>query len=144
MNVLTREQSSAFDEDGFVVLRGLLDPAIDLDPVILEYEGVLERLARRLVETGEIASTHEGVPFGRRLSQIYLEARRVFAGHFDCTLSMVSVSADSPIWVGPDPTRSAPNVTCRNGGWRHPWGTNKKQGSARKLKSIANPCHVTT
>ena len=100
------------------------DPAIDLDPVILEYEGVLERLARRLVETGEIASTHEGVPFGRRLSQIYLEARRVFAGHFDCTLSMVSVSADSPIWVGPDPTRSAPNVTCRNGGWRHPWGTN--------------------
>ena len=25
MNVLTNEQRSAFDEDGFVVLRGLLD-----------------------------------------------------------------------------------------------------------------------
>ena len=101
MNVLTNEQRSAFDEDGFVVLRGLLDAKTDLDPVIIEYEGVLDRLARRLVEAREIASTHEELPFGRRLSQIYLETRRVFAGHFDCTLSMASVNADSPIWVAP-------------------------------------------
>ena len=68
MNVLTNEQRSAFDEDGFVVLRGLLDAKTDLDPVIIEYEGVLDRLARRLVEAREIASTHEELPFERRLS----------------------------------------------------------------------------
>jgi ectoine hydroxylase-related dioxygenase (phytanoyl-CoA dioxygenase family) len=101
MNALTTDQRSAYDEDGYVVLRGLLGPETDLDPVIVEYEGVLDRLAHRLVEAGEIASAHEELPFGRRLSQIYLETRRVFAGHFDCTLSMASVNIDSPIWVGP-------------------------------------------
>ena len=100
MNVLSMEQRQAYDVDGFVVVRGLLDPTEDLDPVLVEYAGVLERLAGELYEKGQIASTYEELPFGRRLSQIYLETRRVFSGHFDCTLSMISVNANEPIWVG--------------------------------------------
>ncbi len=101
MNVLSAEQRAAYDEDGFVVCRGLLDPARDLDPVLGEYAGVLDALAQELFDAGEITSLYAELPFGRRLSQIYLETRKVFAGHFDCTLSMVGIEANSPIWVGP-------------------------------------------
>ena len=68
---------------------------------MVEYEGVLDALARDLFADGQIKSRYEDLPFGRRLSQIYLDARSVFSGHFDCTLSMVSVREDAPIWVGP-------------------------------------------
>lgn len=101
MNVLNAEQRQAYDDDGFVVIRGLLDPEQALDPVLVEYAGVLERLASELYAAGHIESSYSELPFGRRLSQIYLQTRRVFAGHFDCTLSMVSVDAEAPIWVGP-------------------------------------------
>jgi phytanoyl-CoA hydroxylase len=101
VNILNAEQRAAYDEDGFVVLRGLLDPTRDLDPVLVEYAGVLDELAQKLFAADKITSLYEELPFGRRLSQIYLETRTVFAGHFDCTLSMVGVAADSPIWVGP-------------------------------------------
>ena len=101
MNILNAEQRAAYDEDGFVVLRGLLDPTRDLDPVLVEYAGVLDELAQKLFAADKITSLYEELPFGRRLSQIYLETRTVFAGHFDCTLSMVGVAADSPILVGP-------------------------------------------
>lgn len=101
MNRLSPDQRQAYDDDGFVIVRGLLDPARDLDPALEEYRGVLDELAARLHAEGAIDSTYDDLPFGPRLSRIYLETRRVFSGHFDCTLSMVSVSADAPIWVGP-------------------------------------------
>jgi phytanoyl-CoA hydroxylase len=99
--MLSAKEREAFDRDGFVIVRGLLDPTRDLDPVMVEYEGVLDALARDLFADGQIKSRYEDLPFGRRLSQIYLDARSVFSGHFDCTLSMVSVREDAPIWVGP-------------------------------------------
>lgn len=101
MHTLTPTQRATYDDDGFIILPGLLDPARDLDPILAEYEGVLDRLAQQLHADGKIASLYADLPFGRRLSQIYLETRQVFAGHFDCTLSMMSVQADAPIWVGP-------------------------------------------
>jgi phytanoyl-CoA hydroxylase len=79
VNVLNVEQRQAYDADGFVVVRGLLDPTEDLDPVLVEYAGVLERLARELYEAGQIASTYEELPFGLRLSQIYLIGPEIYS-----------------------------------------------------------------
>ena len=58
MNILNAEQRAAYDEDGFVVLRGLLDPARDLDPVLVEYAGVLDELAQKLFAADKITSLY--------------------------------------------------------------------------------------
>ena len=45
MGSLTNEQVAQFEEEGYLVVRGLFDPAEDLDPIIEEYKGVLDSLA---------------------------------------------------------------------------------------------------
>jgi hypothetical protein len=57
MNPLTPAQLSKFEDEGYLVIRDFFDPATDLDPIIAEYTGVLDRLAQRLFAAGEINST---------------------------------------------------------------------------------------
>ena len=97
MNVLTNEQRSAFDEDGFVVLRGLLDAKTDLDPVIIEYEGVLDRLAflgesHQLVPENAHAAGDELIVFLASLVGVaYLNTRlAIYGDKLTCLLCFQS------------------------------------------------------
>lgn len=98
---LTDAQIAQFEEQGYWVVEDLLDPAEDLDPIIEEYKGVLDRLAQELYERGEIASTYADLPFGKRLTQIYAESGKVHAQYFDFSLPQGGVRVDTPMWVGP-------------------------------------------
>ncbi|MCC7361093.1 MAG: phytanoyl-CoA dioxygenase family protein [Anaerolineales bacterium] len=102
MAPLSAAQVEQFHREGYLVVPGLLDPAADLDPLIHEYEFVLDNLARELFARGQIASTHAGLPFGRRLIAIYRESGQVQQQYFDCTLHGAKVAADTPFWVGPE------------------------------------------
>ena len=53
---LTAAQVARFEEEGYLVVEGLLDPRHDLAPVIEEYAEVLDRLAHDLHDRGEISS----------------------------------------------------------------------------------------
>ena len=108
---LTEDQVDGYHEEGFLIVEGLLDPEVDLGPVIREYEEVLDRLARELCEAGEIASTYAELPFGKRLIQVYVESGRVHAQYFDCSLPQKGTRSDSPIWVGPEVFRALRNET---------------------------------
>ena len=57
MAYLTAEQVAQFQDEGYLVVDNLLDPERDLDPVIAEYEVVLDRLANDLYAAGKIAAT---------------------------------------------------------------------------------------
>ena len=98
---LTPEQVGQFEEEGYVVVEGLLDPDHDLDPIIAEYEGVLDRLALDLVAAGRIADTYDGLPFSDRLSRIYAESGQVHAQYFDFSLPQSGIGHDTPFWTGP-------------------------------------------
>ena len=98
---LTETQVAEFEEQGYLVVRGLFDPVEDLDPVIEEYAGVLDRLACELYENGDISSTYDDLPFGDRLTRIYAESGKVHAQYFDFSLPQKNVQADTPMWVGP-------------------------------------------
>ena len=63
---LTAEQLADFDRDGYVVARGILSPANDLQPVMDEYAAILDREAERMFRDGEISSTYAELPFDRR------------------------------------------------------------------------------
>ena len=49
MAVATKSVVSDFQEQGFVKVKGVLDPKTVLDPIIEEYEGVLDRSGKRFV-----------------------------------------------------------------------------------------------
>ena len=109
MKKLTPDQLTHFEEEGYLLLKGLLDPQTDLQPVTQEYTDVLDRLARELYENGEIASTYDHLPFGKRLMKVYQDSGKVHAQYFDCSLPQLGTREDSPIWVGPEVFHSLRN-----------------------------------
>jgi ectoine hydroxylase-related dioxygenase (phytanoyl-CoA dioxygenase family) len=101
MTYLTEAQLSQFKEQGYLLVKDVLDPKEDLDPIIEEYKGVLDRLAQELYEQGKISSTYQDLAFGARLTQIYAESGKVHAQYFDFSLPKGNVQEDTPLWVGP-------------------------------------------
>lgn len=97
---LSPEQVAQFEDQGYLVVENLFDPETDLDPIIEEYKGVLNRLAEDLYEKGEISSLYEELPFGQRLIKIYQESGKVHAQYFDFSLPQGGVKHDTPMWVG--------------------------------------------
>jgi ectoine hydroxylase-related dioxygenase (phytanoyl-CoA dioxygenase family) len=99
--MLTAEQVAQFEDQGYLVVEGLLDPKTDLDPVIAEYEGVLDRLANELHAVGAIASTYADLPFSDRLVAVYRDSKKVHAQYFDFSLPQDGIRHDTPFWTGP-------------------------------------------
>ena len=98
---LTAEQIGQFQEDGYVLVKGVFDPEKDIDPVIEEYKGLLDNLAQNLYDAGEISSLYEELPFGERLTAIYQDSGKVHAQYFDFSLPQAGVKPDTPFWAGP-------------------------------------------
>ncbi|MFP6694154.1 MAG: hypothetical protein VB875_14115, partial [Pirellulales bacterium] len=72
--VIGPEVAERFDADGYVVVRGWLNPQEDLAPVVREYEQLLEHLAERLLAAGKLSRPYRGMPFTERLMRIFAEA----------------------------------------------------------------------
>lgn len=98
---LSDTQLEHFREEGFVVVKGLLDPHDVLEPLLEEYAIVLDRLASELYADGRIASTYADLPFGERFIQIERETNDTHAQYFDFSLPQGGITADTPIWLGP-------------------------------------------
>ena len=98
---LTTGQVEQFAEDGYLFIDGLLDPKRDLDPIIDEYETVLERLANELYERDEITSRYADLSFGERLTKITHETGKDFGRYFSPRLPPLSTKRDTPFWTGP-------------------------------------------
>ena len=101
MPSLTTEQIHSFEEDGYVKVKSLLDPEEFLDPLVDEYGVLLDQLAERLANDGEISSRYEELPFSDRLTRIYQESGRVHANYFDMSLPQGGVTHNTPMWHGP-------------------------------------------
>jgi phytanoyl-CoA hydroxylase len=101
MTLLTSAQIKSFEEEGYLLIKGLFDPAKYLEPVIEEYTAVLDRLAYGLFTKGEISSLYADAPFSERFIRISQEAKRLFSSYFDFSLPLKDIREDSPLWVGP-------------------------------------------
>ena len=95
------EVAERFDADGYVVVRGWLDPQEDLAPVVREYEQLLERLAERLLASGELSRPYRGMPFAQRLMRIFAEAAPAYDQQFDISLPQADITEATPIHNGP-------------------------------------------
>ncbi len=101
MRVLTSGQQRQFEEEGYVVAEGVIDPTNDLAPVLAEYAEVLEGIAEELCREGRIQSTHRDLPFADRLVKICIESGKNFFQEFDISLPQTGVQHNTPIHVGP-------------------------------------------
>lgn len=98
---LSAEQVERFERDGYLVVPDVIDPETYLDPIVEEFEGVLDRLAGRLHADGTLSSTYAGLPLSERLTRMYVESGKAYHQHFDPTLPQVGLKSDTPMWVGP-------------------------------------------
>jgi len=98
---LTDRQLEHFEDQGYLVVEDLIDVAEYLDPMVEEYQGLLDQLANRLYAEGKLPSTYADLPFGRRLTQVYADTGKVWAQYFDFSLPFKNVKPDEPCHFGP-------------------------------------------
>ena len=98
---LTNEQVEQLHEDGYLHVEGLISPSKVLDPLVREYEQVLDRLAADLFAACRIADTYSHLPFSDRFIQIERETNETNAQYFDFSLPQSNITFDTPMWLGP-------------------------------------------
>lgn len=98
---LTAAQREQFDRDGYLVVRNAIDPTRWIDPILREYEGVLDRLANDLHDAGRISRRYEELPFAERFVEICAESNETNAQYFDFSLPQANIRHDTPMWHGP-------------------------------------------
>ena len=86
---------------GFVVIRGLLDPVQDLQPIIDEYTTLLDEVADRWIDEGKLLSAYSNLPFERRLTEVFRESHQPYHQFFDISLPQDTIKEDTPIHLGP-------------------------------------------
>ncbi|MGE3267667.1 MAG: phytanoyl-CoA dioxygenase family protein [Chloroflexota bacterium] len=101
MKKLTQAQRQQFEDEGYVVVDHVLDPTLDIAPVMAEYSAVLDGIAASLLAEGAISSAYAELPFSDRLTRICAESGRNFPDLFDITLPFKGVRRDTPIHLGP-------------------------------------------
>ena len=101
MHVLTAAQREQFEAEGYLLVEGLLDPVRDIQPVLDEYNAVLDGLAEGLIEEGKLDSTYAHLPFADRLVAICEASGKNFPQEFDFSLPQSGIRTDTPIHVGP-------------------------------------------
>ena len=102
MAVATRIDLDRFNVQGYVVVEDVLDPAEDLDPVVQEYEALLDQLTERWQAEGKLPDTFRELPFARRFARVLQEAKDVnVMSHFDISLAGAGVTEETPIHLGP-------------------------------------------
>jgi len=103
MAVATRVNLETFAEQGFLVVEDVLDPGRDLDPVVQEYEALLDQLTERWHADGALPSTFSELPFAERFASVLSAAPSDLnvMSHFDISLPFQGVTEATPIHLGP-------------------------------------------
>jgi phytanoyl-CoA hydroxylase len=88
---------SQFDERGFVVIKNLLDPQRDLQPLITDYSDLLSELVEQAKKEGRLTSDYRDLPFSQRFAKIFSELDGSWYQNFDITLPQSKIDENTPI-----------------------------------------------
>ena len=90
-----------FEEEGYLAVEGVLDVERDLNPVVREYEALLDREIAAAHAAGKIPSRYEDLPFIQRLAAYLSAAGKGAYQAFDISLPLKSAKEDTPMHLGP-------------------------------------------
>ena len=88
-------------EDGYLVLRGVLEPERDLQQFRAEYHALLDRVAVRLQAEGVVSTAYADLPFGQRFCALVREMGGTLANYLDICLPQRGVTTETPVHCGP-------------------------------------------
>lgn len=100
MSVLCDSQVEQFHREGFLLVEDVLDPKVDIQPVIEEYSELLNSMCSKWYAEGRIGSAYRELPFGDRLARVVAESDRSYFQYFDISLPQKDVRVDTPIHLG--------------------------------------------
>ena len=98
--MLSQDQIDSFDRDGYLAVDRLLDYELDIQPVIEEYQALLDELCREWLAAGQLSETFSHLPFEKRLVEVY-RAGCNYQQAIDISLPNSAVQADTPVHLGP-------------------------------------------
>jgi phytanoyl-CoA hydroxylase len=99
--VLDHFHLKQFADEGYVVVRSLLDGELDLQPVQDEYDEILDRLITKWHAEGRLRSTYAGLPFADRLMRSVVEVEDRYDLDFDISLPQINITDATPMHHGP-------------------------------------------
>lgn len=88
-------------ENGYTVLRGVLDVEKDIQPLIDEYGVVLNDLIERGYAEGKLSHKYEGRDVPERLSKLVAETGDDFFDHLSIQVPFSNPSPDRPMYLHP-------------------------------------------
>src|SRR4051812_21303324 len=89
-----------FDDYGYVVVPNLLDPEIDLKPIIDEYSQLIDQLAENWLLNNKISNYNFQQPILSRLLQLLQETQGNCHQYLDISLPLENIREDSPFHIG--------------------------------------------
>jgi phytanoyl-CoA hydroxylase len=90
-----------FREEGYLAVEGVLDVERELEPVVREYEALLDREIATAHAAGKIPSTYDDLPFVERLAAFLTAAGKGAYQAFDISLPIRTATEETPIHLGP-------------------------------------------
>src|SRR5690242_9027183 len=84
---MTADYVEQLEQNGFAHVRDVFDDELDLRPVDEEFAEILDRVARDLHASGQIASTYSDLPFDERFIRVSAEAPTSIMEHFEISLA---------------------------------------------------------
>lgn len=97
--MLSPEQLTFFENEGYLVVDDLLDLTNDVQPLIDEYMALLDTLCEVWQEQGLITESYSHLPFESRLVELYKHGCD-YITYMDISLPQGGVKADTPIHLG--------------------------------------------
>ncbi|MFP6766613.1 MAG: phytanoyl-CoA dioxygenase family protein, partial [Planctomycetaceae bacterium] len=101
LSTITAEDLQHFEDQGYVVVRNLLDPVRHFSPVVEEYEELLDGLVNQWSANGHLTDKRVGLPFPERLMQTVVEARQPYDLAMDISLPQANITDATPMHHGP-------------------------------------------
>ncbi len=97
---LSASQKDFFNREGYVVVEDVLDPARDFKLLVEEHGNILNRLATRHDEAGDIENYDPGASFEQRVLQFTRSIGDFPIQNFDICLPQKVIDPDMPIYLG--------------------------------------------
>ncbi|MBH69180.1 MAG: hypothetical protein CMM58_12560 [Rhodospirillaceae bacterium] len=101
MSGITNENLTQFNNQGYFLAQGLLDPELDLGPIKTEYEQVLDKAVFDLKARDIIQDIYTDLPFGKRISQVLEDSDGELNKYLDITLPQKGINPKTPMHCGP-------------------------------------------
>ena len=98
--MLSKLQLEHLDREGYLVVKDLLDPKKDLDPILDELSTIADGLAVDLLAKQQIPQLYQELPFGKRLTRIIAETGQSHSQHFDFSLPKGQIGSNAPMYLG--------------------------------------------